>query len=157
MRVIYAQEPLVNMKGMIIFLAGPTPRDAGVESWRPSSALSILKDIEFDGTVLLPEMRGVFTDDFEYSDQIDWEQEGFEIADKIIFWVPRDLKTMPAFTTNIEFGYWLAKNPSKIIMGYPKGTVKMDYIEYMCSKHRISPINSLGDTINYAIDKHYRV
>jgi hypothetical protein len=36
-----------------------------------------------------------------------WEREGLIKASVIFFWIPRGLPDMPAFTTNVEFGYWL--------------------------------------------------
>ena len=36
-----------------------------------------------------------------------WDREGLIKASVIFFWIPRGLPDMPAFTTNVEFGYWL--------------------------------------------------
>ena len=82
-------------------------------------------------------MKGGFTDDFEYSEQIDWEEEAMDKVDIIMFWIPRELKNMPAFITNIEFGYWLAKDPSKIMLGIPHYAEKMNYIIYRANKNKI--------------------
>lgn len=151
MKLIYAQETIYPIHGeKTIFLAGPTPRNANAESWRPE-AIKIFEELGFNGTLIIPEMRGGFTDDFEYSAQIDWEQEGLEKASKIMFWVPRELEHMPAFTTNIEFGYWLARDPYKIVMGYPAGTPKMDYISYKCDEFGIYTFVSLRQTIKEAM------
>ena len=36
-----------------------------------------------------------------------WERIALTDATVILFWVPRKLPDMAAFTTNVEFGYWL--------------------------------------------------
>lgn len=59
MQVIYARQPLpeCNAQGFApnsIFLAGPTPRSEHTPSWRPD-ALSVLKSLNFGGTVFVPE------------------------------------------------------------------------------------------------------
>ena len=151
MQIIYAQEKIQpKLPGKIIFLAGPTPRDPAVKSWRPD-AIEIFEKLGFNGTLLIPEMRGGFTDDFEYGDQIDWEQDGLETVNVIMFWIPRELKLMPAFTTNIEFGYWLAKDPSKMVIGYPKGTPNMRYFDYKCGLMGNYISHDLKETIKRAM------
>ena len=149
MEIIYAQEP-INTNGKIIFLAGPTPRAIDVKSWR-GEAITMFERLGFNGTLLIPEMRGGFNREFAYAEQIDWEQEGLEKADVILFWIPRNLKDMPAFTTNIEFGYWLAYEPSKIIMGFPTDAPKMNYIKYKCEELNIDISDTLIETIKNAI------
>ena len=151
MKIIYAQEPL-EIDGKCIFLAGPTPRTKSVKSWRPQ-AIDLFEMMGFDGTLLIPEMRGGFTDNFEYGDQIDWEHEGLEKADIIMFWVPRDFPNMPAFTTNIEFGFWMAKCPEKIVFGYTEDAPKMDYLKYMYAKQERTAHTSLLDTIYETKDR----
>ena len=146
MKIIYAQERIEPNSGKLIFLAGPTPRGANALSWRPQ-AIKLFAKLGFNGTLLVPEMRNGFPAEFEYSAQIDWEQDGLELANKIMFWVPREIEYMPAFTTNIEFGYWLAKDPSKIIMGYPNDAPKMNYFTYKCDEAGIVVHNNLKETI----------
>ena len=132
MEVIYAQEKL-KFSGDSIFLAGPTPRSEDVKSWRPDF-IEKLKESGFKGKVLLPEMRNPNDwkkeNGFAYAKQIEWEEQAMEKASTIIFWIPREMQTMPALTTNIEFGYWFAKEPSKLIVGVPVDAEKCDYIRY---------------------------
>ena len=85
----------------LLFLADPTPSAAGVRSWRPD-ALAILERIGFGGTVLVPE-RSDWQAKFDYLDQVEWEFVGLERATVIAFWVPRNLDTLPGFTTHVEF------------------------------------------------------
>ncbi len=152
MKIIYAQENIINTEGKVIFLAGPTPRNKEAQSWRPK-AIEIFKELDFCGTLLIPEMRNGFPTEFEYAEQINWEHQGLEISDIIMFWIPRELKHMPAFTTNIEFGYWLAKDPNKIVLGFPSDAPKMDYIKYSANKANIYELHNLKDVIHYSIDR----
>jgi hypothetical protein len=151
MKVIYAHESLPDWSTKSVFLAGPTPRSKDVESWRPE-ALRILSELAYDGYVFVPEDRtGGFNGD--YDGQIEWEHEGLHSAEVILFWVPRCLNTMPAFTTNIEFGYWMGKDPGKIIFGTPNDAPKMGYQLYYCDKLSIPVANTLELTISLAVDR----
>jgi len=151
-RVIYAQEELdaLDNCNLILFLAGPTPRDENTKSWR-QEFLKVLEDSDFHGTVLIPEMRNPkdWKENFAYDKQIEWEHNAMGIATDIIFWIPRELKKMPAFTTNIEFGYWLAKDYNKMIVGFPEGTPKNDYIKYQCIKNRIPLFKDMKSLAEY--------
>lgn len=101
MYVIYANETLEG-PGPWIFLAGPTPRNKNTKSWRPD-AIKCFDEAEFDGILFIPEPRdGKFS--WAYITQVDWEDLGLNLCDCIMFWIPRDMKTMPAMTTNIEWG-----------------------------------------------------
>lgn len=105
-----------------IFLAGPTPRSDSVLSWRPS-ALEILGELSFEGDVCVPEP---FTGDFET--QVAWEHYCLQSVGLICVWVPRDLKTMPAFTTNVEFGMYLGD--PRMFYGRPVGSPHTSYLDW---------------------------
>ena len=80
-------------------MAGPTPRNIEVQTWR-KEAIKLLQDLGFDGIVYVPERE--FDDrTFNYDNQVWWEREALHNANSIVFWIPRDIKTMPAFTTNV--------------------------------------------------------
>jgi len=145
--VIYTGEP-INIVGPSIFLAGPTPRDANTKSWRPEF-IQKLKDAGFKGTVLTPETK-VFQDYYDYDKQVEWEDEGLTKADKIVFWVPRDLENMPGFTTNIEFGDWMKSG--KCILGYPLPGVKMNYLHYKAKKFNMPVFHTIDHVCAYIID-----
>jgi len=147
MKIIYAQEK-IDIMGKSIFLAGPTPRKLDVQSWRPK-ALKMINESSFKGTVLLPEFkdRKNFTKNFAYDKQIEWELQSMKEADKIVFWIDRHLPDMPAFTTNTEFGYWVAKQPSKIILGIPDGSEKCDYIRYLAKENNIVVYETFSEII----------
>lgn len=126
MQVIYAKQPFPTSLHASIFLMGPTPRQAtGGTSWRPAM-LRALEQAGFTGTVFVPEdAEGSYA--HSYVDQITWEQDGLEMADVILAWVPRELDTMPAFTTNVEFGEFL--RGGKLVYGRPEGAPKTRYLD----------------------------
>ena len=135
-----------------IFLAGPTPRDVNVKSWR-NEAIRILKELNFDGEVYVPESieRAVNDEFLTYTGVIDWELERLENATIILFWIPRDLKTLPALTTNVEFGYHL--KTGKVVYARPENAPKTKYLDYLYKKvYNKEPFNSLEDALKNCMD-----
>lgn len=126
MQVVYALQEPPEEWTKAIFLAGPTPRaENPVPSWRPE-ALRLLESMGYDGVVFVPEAEdGNWAKN--YLDQIEWETLGLKLADAIVFWVPRDLDTMPAFTTNVEYGRWVGTY--KTVLGHPKNAPKTRYLD----------------------------
>lgn len=134
-----------------IFLAGPTPRSNKVDSWRPK-AIEILKNLNFDGIVYIPE-RNFDDRNFDYTNQVEWEKEALYKADVVVFWIPRKLPDMPAFTTNVEFGFWLAKNPQKVVYGRPDDSEKNRYLDWLYKVQTTKlPKNSLEQTLMSALE-----
>ena len=126
MQVIYAKEHVPHS----IFLVGPTPRSKSVKSWRPE-ALAMLAELKYKGTVYSPEPRdGNWSSGYE--DQIEWENQAIQSSTCVVAWVPRDIETMPAFTTNVEFGMLLRSG--KFLYGRPDGSPKCAYLDYMYTK-----------------------
>lgn len=142
MKVFYSDQkmPTNLVTEPSIFLAGPTPRSLDVPSWRPQ-ALELLKKIGYWGIVLVPEHQ-VRSDKADYYDQVEWEWQGLENAKAIAFWVPRELQTMPAFTTNVEFGSYIRSNRS--VYGRPPEAQKCRYLDWLCWKTRgMAPYDDL--------------
>jgi len=132
---LYSDEGHFDGCGKAIFLAGPTPRKSDVVSWRPK-AIEILKEAGFDGTVLIPERKD-WSVQFDYTDQVQWERIGLELASTILFWVPRHMEDMPALTTNIEFGYWVAKSPERVLYGRPNDAPNNRYLDWLiCQENK---------------------
>lgn len=129
-----------------IFLAGPTPRSIDVETWR-LEAIKILNELNFDGIVYVPEKE--FDDrTFDYDNQVWWERQALHSASTIVFWIPRNTKTMPAYTTNVEFGYWLSKNSDKVIYGRPDESEKNRYLDWLYETETgKKPLNNLRDLL----------
>lgn len=133
-----------------IFLAGPTPRLKNpVPSWRPD-ALKILRDVGFEGTVFIPEYS-TFKPMRSYTEQVEWEWAALHSSATVVFWVPRDLETMPAFTTNVEFGYYLGKQ--RVVYGRPDNSPKNTYLDWLYNKVTGKiPYNSLQATMEAAVE-----
>jgi calcineurin-like phosphoesterase family protein len=149
MNVIYATEQYPVTHANSIFLAGPTPRNQSVPSWR-NEAIDILKEMGFDGDVYIPEPRnGQFL--HSYDSQIEWELEGLNRANIIVFWVPRELTHMPAFTTNVEFGAWYMSG--KMVFGSPNDAEKMNYLIYVAKREGSLHHSTLKDTLAEAAQR----
>lgn len=58
---------------------------------------------------------------------------------------------MPAFTTNVEFGYWL--HSGKVIYGRPNDACKIKYLDWLYKEDTSeNPINNLEKLMSKAID-----
>ena len=149
MIVNYSNEDVLKGEKSI-FLAGPTPRSNDVISWR-GEAISILEKLDFDGIVYVPEREN---DDhsFDYINQVWWEREALYNADVIVFWIPRSLPKMPAFTTNVEFGYWLSKNSDKVVYGRPNDSEKNRYLDWLYEvETNKKPFENMESTLKEAV------
>lgn len=147
MRIVYARQPFPDRWTSAVFLAGPTPRSAEVASWRPE-ALRLLREAGYDGAVFSPEDPSG-TVRAHYLDQVEWERQGLELADVVLFWVPRELATMPAFTTNVEFGAWVASG--KAVLGFPPGSPKNRYLAWLAGTHGVPVLDTLAATVEAAL------
>lgn len=148
MKINYSdQEVIKNQKS--IFLAGPTPRGKDTISWR-TEACQILENLDFDGTVYVPEYS-TWKPKEDYVDQAMWERIALTEATIIIFWIPRHLPDMPAFITNVEFGYWLHTN--KVLYGRPDNAEKIKYLDWLYKlDYNKEPHNNLENLLKEAIE-----
>lgn len=126
MIINYSDQEIIEGKKSI-FLAGPTPRGENVISWR-TEACQLLENLGFDGVVYVPEYSN-WKPKTDYVDQATWERVALMKATVILFWVPRKLPDMAAFTTNVEFGYWL--HSGKVIYGRPDDASKIKYLDWL--------------------------
>ena len=152
MKIFYSDEPLtLNLLQPSIFLCGPTPRSKDVPSWRPY-ALTILEQLNYQGQVCVPERR-VKAEHIDYVEQVEWEHYGLENCQRLVFWVPRDMATMPALTTNVEFGRYVTSG--RIWYGRPDGAFATRYLDWLYAKYNVSQTihNSLVNLLTSAI-KH---
>ena len=146
MRVNFSDEVVLKGKKSI-FLAGPTPREEKVASWRVD-AVKKLEELGFDGVVFVPEYS-TWVPKTNYVDQANWEREALTEATVILFWIPRSLPDMPGFSTNVEFGYWL--HSKKVIYGRPDGAPKTKYLDWLYkTDYNEEPFNDLDKLLEYA-------
>lgn len=139
--VVYAHQEAPKMVERSLFLVGPTPRQkTGGESWRPAMVAK-LKAAGYDGVVYVPEPEdGNWS--ANYVDQLDWEQRHLFGCDLVLAWVPRDLATMPGFTTNVEFGQVLASG--RLLYGRPEGAPKCRALdEYWRRQTGLPPLTTM--------------
>lgn len=146
MHVIYATEPFPTTVTKSIFLAGPTPRSPDVPSWRPQ-ALRLFADLHYDGVVFVPEARDGDLR-WSYEAQIQWEDEALNRADCILFWVPRDMQTLPGLTTNHEFGEWFKSG--KVVLGAPEDAPHLDYLRFKATEWRVPQATTLTEALQKA-------
>ncbi|GAA1376652.1 nucleoside 2-deoxyribosyltransferase domain-containing protein [Streptomyces beijiangensis] len=150
--LVCAREPIPA--GPSVFLAGPTPRVGSSPSWR-ADALEELAAQWADGqplTVLTPESRGGVRAE-HYDDQVGWETEARGAADAILFWIPRDVLTLPGFTTNVEFG--LDVSTGKAVLGCPPdcpNPARNRYLIYVAQRHGVPVRETLAATVTVALD-----
>ncbi|GAA2587775.1 nucleoside 2-deoxyribosyltransferase domain-containing protein [Actinomadura fulvescens] len=150
--IVWARQP-IPPGGPSVFLAGPTPRHGEVPSWRPAAIEALAA--QWTGpeplTVLTPESRdGIRA--AHYDDQVDWETEARGAASVILFWIPRDLRTMPGFTTNVEFG--LDVTTGRAVLGCPPDCPDPErnrYLIYVARRHGVPVCDTLPGTVGAAL------
>lgn len=148
MIINYSDQEVIKGKKSI-FLAGPTPRGDNTISWR-SDACKKLEKMGFDGVVYVPEYS-TWKPKADYVDQAMWEREALTNATVILFWIPRSLPDMPAFTTNVEFGYWL--HSGKVVYGRPDDASKIKYLDWLYKvDYDKEPHNDLASLLIDALD-----
>ena len=149
MIVNYSDQEIIKGEKSI-FLAGPTPREKDIISWR-NEAIKILENLGFDGIVYVPEYSS-WKPKTDYVDQAMWERVGLSNATIIAFWIPRYLPDMPAFTTNVEFGYWL--HTGKVVYGRPNDAEKIKYLDWLYKlDYNEEPIDSLEELLKLCVEK----
>jgi hypothetical protein len=157
-RLIYTGQALKESgnpkSNFSVFLAGPTPRSASVKSWRPDM-ISILRSRGFTGDIIIPEYKDEYESDkpksFVYDKRISWEVHWLKKSTAILFWIPRKMSTMPALTTNIEFGEFMKSE--KVILGYPPDA---EHVSYMATRAKwldIPIANTMSEAADYIINK----
>ncbi len=149
MELVYSPEIPSSSFTKSIFLAGPSPRHPSHLNWR-IEAIKILEEIGYDGVVFLPLPRaGGWSHSYDF--QVEWENTYMQMADQIVFWVPREMSTLPGFITNVEFGMWYKSG--KIVLGYPIEAQKMRYLVHHAQEQFVPISNSLKETLELAIGR----
>jgi Nucleoside 2-deoxyribosyltransferase like len=100
--------------------------------------------------VLIPEPSGRR---WAYHDhQAEWETAGREAAAAILFWIPRDLRTLPGFTTNVEFG--LDVTTGRAVLGCPPDCPNPErnrYLIWLARRHGVPVSDTLTATVASAL------
>jgi len=131
-----------------LFLAGPSPRDFLHPNWR-LEAVKILEELGYDGVVFVPLPEdGNWPKDYDV--QVEWEKRYLDMADAVVFWVPRDMEQLPALTTNVEFGMYY--DTGKVFLGFPEQASHMKYLERHGQSEGVPIFHDLRKTLQAAID-----
>nr|WP_042184377.1 nucleoside 2-deoxyribosyltransferase domain-containing protein [Kibdelosporangium sp. MJ126-NF4] len=151
MKVVYAGQQPPDEWVASIFLAGPTPRRDDVPSWRPEALAEIERQWTRDGTlvVFVPEPPDG-TRYPSYDDQIAWEERWLDAADGILFWVPREMSTLPGLTTNIEFGRY--ESSGRVVLGAPETAQHVRYMQHHARQRGARVTSTLPETIAATLD-----
>ncbi len=152
MKVRFYGDNEIDKSKKSIFLAGPTLRGEIARTWR-DEAVEILAKLGFDGEVYAPESKSQVVEDdiLTYNGVIDWELTRQDHANIIFFWVPRDLVKLPAFTTNVEFGYRLKSG--KVVYARPDTAPKTKYLDALYEmEYGIKPFSTLEEALKYCVN-----
>lgn len=133
-----------------IFLAGPSPRDEFGKEWR-DWAVQILELESSCKKIFYPSpfITSYSEKEMNYYFQIEWEARALEVADVILFWVPRELEHMPGFTTNVEFGEW--HRSGKVVYGRPSDAPKTGYLDWKAKRYNVPIRETLPETVASAV------
>jgi hypothetical protein len=135
-----------------IFLAGPSPRhnlSQGESDWR-IEAMHELNKQKFNGFVIAPWPYVVDLKDGDLEPTVKWEDNYLSKASVVLFWIPRDLKELPGFTTNIEFGEYMKSG--KVVLAYPETAPKMRYLSVKAKWYNIPEAHTLKDGVSLALE-----
>lgn len=149
--MVYAPEEPPDGWDAAVFLAGPTPRGPEAASWRPAALDELRRRWRAPGrlVVFVPEHRDRPHGD--YAGQVEWEERCLHLADEVLFWVPRELTAMPAFTTNVEWGMW--HDSGRAVFGAPPGAPKNGYLLHYAAKYQVPTATTLGATVALALGR----
>ncbi|WP_439423229.1 nucleoside 2-deoxyribosyltransferase domain-containing protein [Saccharothrix sp. HUAS TT10] len=147
-----AREP-VPLRGPSVFLAGPTPEAGGPPSWRPA-AFDVLAARWSDPrelVVVSPESRDGLRAS-SYEEHVDWEIDSRASVAAIMFWIPRDMRTLPGLTTNTEFG--MDVDTGRAVLGVPPDCPNPErnrYLAHVARRHGVPVRYTLEDTVAAAL------
>lgn len=124
-----------------VFLGGPIQ---GAPDWQNSIP-------EIDGVEFINPKRSSIKDDFNYNEQVDWETKALRISDIALFWIPKEIESIPgrdyAQTTKIELMENLCRGKT-IILGIDEGVHTKRYLELKALKYGCSKVlGSLDECI----------
>ena len=127
MDLVYSGDSYQKLKKSI-FLAGPTPRDKDVLSWR-GEAIELFLKHGFDGTLVIPEeMNKPYYENENNYEEIKWDLKALMDSDVVMMWMPRG-SDMLGLSSNVEFGYLL--NKGNMIYGRPNEAFRCELLDYL--------------------------
>jgi hypothetical protein len=149
---VYAGEEAPGAWQASIFLAGPTLRVTTVASWRPEALAEITRQARIPGrlVVFIPEPRDG-TRYPGYDHQVAWESRYLAIADTILFWIPRQMATLPGLTTNVEFGRYEASG--RLVLGSPPAAQHLAYLQTFARQYQIPICDNLVATVAASLER----
>ncbi|MET0233031.1 MAG: nucleoside 2-deoxyribosyltransferase domain-containing protein [Kibdelosporangium sp.] len=150
-KVVHAGQEPPEQWDASVFLAGPTPRRDDVQSWRPAALAEIRTQWGDAGelVVFVPEPPDGARYP-SYDDQIAWEERWLDAADVILFWVPREMATLPGLTTNIEFGRY--ESSGRVVLGAPENAQHVKYMQHHARQHGAQVTGTLPETIKATLE-----
>lgn len=83
-----------------------------------------------------------------HDNQMGWETDARAKAGAILFWIPRDLRTLPGFTTNVEFG--LDVTTGRAVLGCPPDCPNPErnrYLIWLAGRHGVDVCETLEGTV----------
>ncbi|MEU2621518.1 lantibiotic dehydratase [Streptomyces sp. NPDC007157] len=148
--VIHAGEPWPEHWSVSLYLCGPTPRDPARESWRPRAERLLRERWTGDGrlAVFLPEAPDGQPEP-PYPRQVAWEEEAMHAADAILFYVPRDLATLPGLVTNVKWGAW--HDCGRAVLGSPPDAQRNEYLLHFAETLAVPVAHDLPGAVTAAL------
>lgn len=151
-QVVYSQQDWLPATLPSLFLAGPTPRKSYVKSWRPT-ALRLIRKCRQDLVLYYPEPQGGGQWDPEDVRYTRWERAALARSRVILFWMDRKLETMPGFRANTEWGYWLAQDPTRLVLAHPPRATGTRGMDDDAAYHGVPVVHTLNAGIELALAK----
>jgi hypothetical protein len=155
MKLITAPEPIeARLKDKIVFLAGSIE---GGKAWKWQKQVAQNLD-DLDNLVVLNPYREAWDESWKqeinnpvFREQVDWELDGIECADIVIFYF------MPGTTSPIsllELGYVLGRDGysyknQEIIVCCPKEFYRKGNVDIICHRTGIRVVENLDEVVSF--------
>ncbi|MCS0600860.1 lantibiotic dehydratase [Streptomyces sp. LP11] len=148
--VVHVGEPWPEHWSTSVYLCGPTPRDPALDSWRPHAEHLLREHWSGEGrlAVFLPEAPDGQSEP-PYPQQVAWEEAAMHAADAILFYVPRDLATLPGLVTNVKWGAW--HDCGRAVLGSPPGAQRNEYLLHFAELLAVPVAHDLPGAVTAAL------
>ena len=129
-----------------VFLAGSIEM-GNAEKWQDK----IIKELRDSIWTILNPRRDDWDSSWEqtvdndkFVEQVSWELEGMERAEKIVMYFDPNTKSP---ITLLELGLWANKEGGKLIVCCPFGFWRKGNVDIVCARYRVTQVNALSDII----------